>query len=338
MHETSPETNRYGNRTLTSRHDGWDNEHIWVGSYTSVIGNNVVNTVRITRSYENVGGGPPAWFDLDGRTLRDGQMRNLTPALAYDSFWDGVAPWAGARIDSQWQYNNTTSWFIPDKMGDHDIKFGGTFHRAFIDDFRESYLGGAFYFYSDLPFDVDDYRTYPERLRIRVGRENGRQFDYPINTWETFFQDKWTLNERWDGGARRPVGRRDAECAGDRQSADGAGDRPARLEQHLAAVVARLRRDGGRPVRHPGGLRALLRPDALQRARQRPAGSDLQRLVHRQLPPGGAAARAGRKIPGRGTTCRSRTPSWRKPTASARRRPGSAGRRPPATACRTACW
>ena len=200
MKETSPETNRYGNRTLTSGHDSWDEEQIWVGSYTSVIGNNVVNTVRLTRSYEDNGGGPPAWWDLDGAGRRDGQMRNLTPALAYDSFWDGVAPWAGARIDSQWQYNNTTSWFVPDKMGDHDIKFGGTFHRAFIDDFRESYLGGAFYFYSDLPFDVDDYRTYPERLRIRVGKPNGRQFDYPINTWETFFQDKWTLNERWTAG------------------------------------------------------------------------------------------------------------------------------------------
>ena len=200
MKETSPETNRYGNRTLTSGHDAWDEEQIWVGSYTSVIGNNVVNTVRLTRSYEDNGGGPPAWWELNGPGLRDGQMRNLTPAYAMDSFQDGVAPWAGARIDSQWQYNNTTSWFVPDKMGDHDIKFGGTYHQAFIDDFRESFLGGEFHFNTDRPFDVDDYSTYPERLRIRVGKQNGRQFDYPINTWEVFLQDKWTLNERWTVG------------------------------------------------------------------------------------------------------------------------------------------
>ena len=200
MNETSPETNRYGNRTLTSGHDGWDDEHIWVGSYTSVIGNNVVNTVRITRSYENVGGGSPAWWALDGPNLRNGQMRNLTPGYEMDSFSDGIAPWAGGRIDSQWQYNNTTSWFVPDKMGDHDIKWGGTYHQAFIEDFRESYLGGQFHFNTDRPFDVNDYSTYPERLRIRVGKENGRQFDYPINTWEVFLQDKWTLNERWTVG------------------------------------------------------------------------------------------------------------------------------------------
>ncbi len=47
-----------------------------------------------------------------------------------------------------------------------------------------------------------------------------------------------------DVGARRPLGRGDAEREADGQPADEAGDRPARLEQHLAAVVDRLRRDG----------------------------------------------------------------------------------------------
>ena len=200
MRETSPETNRHGNRTLTSGHDSWDEEYIWVGSYTSVIGNNVVNTARVTRSYEDNGGGPPAWWDLDGPALRDGQMRNLTPALVHDSFQDGVAPWAGARVDSQWQYNNTTSWFVPDMMGDHDFKFGGTFHRSFIDDFRETRLNGEFHFATDMPFDVNNYSTYPERLRVRVGAPAGNEFAYPINTFEAFFQDKWTLNERWTVG------------------------------------------------------------------------------------------------------------------------------------------
>ena len=135
-----------------------------------------------------------------GTTARDGQMRNVTPAYVFDSFEDGLAPWAWGRVDVQWQFNNTTSWFVPDKLGDHDIKFGGTFHRSFIDDFNESMLGGRFHFATDMPFDVNDYSTWPERLQIRVGRPAGRQFAYPINTWETFLQDKWTLNERWTVG------------------------------------------------------------------------------------------------------------------------------------------
>ena len=200
MRELSPETERFGGRTLTSEHNQEDDEQIWVGSYTSVIGNNVVNTVRVTRSYENAASAPPAWYDLNGHVTRDGQMRNLPPAYRMDSFWDNNAAWAGGRIDSQWQYNNTTSWFVPDMMGDHDFKFGGTFHRSFIDDFRENYLGGAFHFATDMPFDLDDYSTYPQRLQIRVGAPAGNAFAYPINTVETFFQDKWTLNERWTLG------------------------------------------------------------------------------------------------------------------------------------------
>ena len=200
MRETSPETDRYGNRTVISAHDQEDDEQIWVGSYTSVIGNNVVNTVRVTRSYENAAGASPAWYEIGGHQSRDGQMRNLSPGYRMDSFWDGIAPWAGGRIDSQWQYNNTTSWFVPDMAGDHDFKFGATFHRSFIDDFRENFLGGAFHFATDEPFDVDDYTTYPHRLQVRVGAPTGNQFAYPINTWEAFFQDKWTLNERWTVG------------------------------------------------------------------------------------------------------------------------------------------
>ena len=200
MRETSPEDNRIGNRTELSSVDSTDDEYMFVGSYTSVIGNNVVNTVRVTRTHEFYSGGPPLWYEIDGHISLDGAMRNVTPSYHMDSFQDGVAPWAWGREDSQWQYNNTTSWFIPDKMGDHDIKFGGTFHRSFIDDFSESFLGGGFYFDTDRPFDVDDYSTYPERLRVRVGKQDGRQFAYPINTFETFLQDKWTLNERWTVG------------------------------------------------------------------------------------------------------------------------------------------
>ena len=199
VHESKPEANQLGNRTAISPLQREEDDYIWVGSYTSVMGNNVVNTARVTRVFEARGGGPPAWYDLGGDASRDGQMRNLPPAYIYASFQD-YAPWAWNRDDSQWQYNNTTSWFVPDMMGDHDFKFGGTYHRSAIDDFAEHWLGGEFHFATDMPFNVDDYSTYPERLRVRVGDPAGQTFAYPINTFEAFFQDKWTLNERWTIG------------------------------------------------------------------------------------------------------------------------------------------
>ena len=200
MRELSPETNTLGGRTLNSVRDNLDDEWLGVGTYTSVIGNNLVNTVRVTRSLESYAWGSPCFHDLDGSVVRNGQSINCDPGYQFRSFFDNGYPWAGGRTDSQWQYNNTTSWFVPDKAGDHDIKFGATYHRSFIDDFDEGLRAGQFWMASDMPFDVDDYSTYPERLRVRVGNPSGKTFTYPIDTWEAFFQDKWTLNERWTLG------------------------------------------------------------------------------------------------------------------------------------------
>ena len=202
LRELSPESGVSGNRTLNGGfRDSKDDEQIFIGTYTSVIGNNLVNTVRISRSDEFFNGGPQdCWRRLKGEELRNGQLRNCQPSYSHNSFRDNETPWAGGRKDNQWAYNNTTSLFIPDMLGDHDFKFGVTFHQAFIDDFREDFINGEFRMASDNAFNVDDFSTYPDRLQIRVGAPNGLTFKYAIDTWEAFFQDKWTVNDRWTVG------------------------------------------------------------------------------------------------------------------------------------------
>ena len=70
-----------------------------------------------------------------------------------------------------------------------------------IKDFSENHLGGQFRMASEtLPFDIDNPFTYPDRLRIRVGDPKGRFFGYPGDSLELYFQDKWTLNDRWTLG------------------------------------------------------------------------------------------------------------------------------------------
>ena len=202
LRETSPEDLTLGgsNRTQIATQDIFDKEQLMVGTYTSVIGNNLVNTVRVTLTDESYNYGNPCWRTFTGGVLRDGQMRNCPPSYLHNSFRDNQAPWAGGRDDRHWQYNNTTSWFVPNKAGDHDVKFGVTYHQSYIDDFLENFLGGEFRMASDSPFDVGDLTTYPDRLRVRIGNPRGGVFDYPYRYWETFFQDKWTLNDRWTVG------------------------------------------------------------------------------------------------------------------------------------------
>lgn len=202
MRELSPEHATFGgsNRTLNAPRNILDDEWIAVGTYTSVIGNSLVNTMRVTRMSETYNHGTPCWRANMGQELRDGQMRNCHPSYVHNSFRDNESPWAGGRDDLNWQFNNTTSWFVPDMGGDHDFKFGATYHRTTMVDYNEAFLGGEFRMASDNAFNIDDYTTYPDRLTIRVGALDGRSFDYPVHTWESFFQDKWQVNDRWTVG------------------------------------------------------------------------------------------------------------------------------------------
>ena len=198
--------------------------------------------------------------------------------------------------------------FLPDKMGDHDIKFGGTFHRSFIDDFAEHYLGGRFYFNTDMPFDVNDYSTYPERLQIRVGKQNGRQFAYPINTVEAFIQDKWTLNERWTLGlgARWDGEMLNAKLTDNPLMRPGTDPRDWNNISPRLSIAYDVTGDGRSVIRAGYGFfydRTLF--SGLDNVLQDPVFND---SFVASFPRGGET-RADRKIPGRATTCRSRTPS-----------------------------
>ncbi len=203
LRELSPELDVFAStlRTINATSENDDDEWMVVGSATSVLGNNVVNTFRGMRSEERFAGGASQWVAAGGPSLRTGVMRDLPPGYYTSSYQDNIDTTSGGRDDFQWQFTNTTSWFIPDKMGDHDVKFGGSWNVNEIRDFSENHLGGEFRMASEtLPFDVDNLFTYPDRLRVRVGDPNGRFFDYPGDSLELFFQDKWTLNERWTLG------------------------------------------------------------------------------------------------------------------------------------------
>ena len=85
---------------------------------------------------------------------------------------------------------------MPDKKGDHDLKFGGTFHRTRLTPTVESNLNGTFTFDTDQVFNAADPTTYPERFSIRVGNPAGQTFDVIFHTYEAFAQDKWAVNDR----------------------------------------------------------------------------------------------------------------------------------------------
>ena len=197
LREDAPQFNLIGGGSRNTKNfiqDETDNDQIWVGTYTSVIGSNKVNTVRISATSESFWRGNPCWREQN--SVGTGAQKLCPPQWTQRTFNENTRAGASGRDDENSQWNNTFSWFVPDKKGDHDIKFGMTYHRTRLTPTIESDLGGRFNFDGDLRFDPNNPSTYPERLRVRVGNPLGQTFDFNLATYEVFAQDKWSMTDR----------------------------------------------------------------------------------------------------------------------------------------------
>jgi hypothetical protein len=116
--------------------------------------------------------------------------------LVHQTFEDGIATRANRRMDPAYQLDETFAWFVPNKKGDHDLKFGAGYYYLPLHIFDAGTLNGSFNFSaSDRDFDAADPRTYPDRLQVRVPGVSdffvkGKEFGF-------FAQDKWKLNSRF---------------------------------------------------------------------------------------------------------------------------------------------
>lgn len=196
LRESAPQFSLIGGRSATPNtlEDETDNDQIFVGTYTSVLGTNKVNTFGATATSESFWRGNPCWRDAG--EVRGGQA-GCPPQWRYLSgITDNQLSSANGRDDENWQIRNTFSWFVPDMGGDHDFKFGGTFHRTRVTTGNENTLNGNFEFNTDSVFNPLDPFTYPDRLSIQVGNPTGNTFEIVQHTWEAFFQDKWQVSDR----------------------------------------------------------------------------------------------------------------------------------------------
>ncbi len=139
-----------------------DVDQTFVGTLSSVIGSTKVNTLRISYTSEVLHFANPSF-------LENGfDQRSLLPTLVHPSFEDQQSPTADIRRLFGYTADDSFSWFIPNKAGDHELKFGMTYSyiplhfRSFTNE------NGTFTFPRDPDFDAANAFTYPERLQIRV--------------------------------------------------------------------------------------------------------------------------------------------------------------------------
>ena len=83
-------------------------------------------------------------------------------------------PW-----DQNYQVEDSLSWFVPGKKGDHNLKIGARYNWTELRRVSQINQNGTFRFNTDLPFNAANPRTYPERLTIRIPERLRRDDDQP---------------------------------------------------------------------------------------------------------------------------------------------------------------
>jgi hypothetical protein len=174
--------------TLPARREEDDTDQTVVGSLSSVLSNTRVNTLRLAFTQEDVAFANPC-FNGHGR-----DQLPCSPRLNYLTYLDGDSSVAQARVNNAYQVENTFSWFVPGKGGDHDLKFGLQFQYVSADSDTQDNMNGTFTFRTNSPFNAADPSTYPERLQIRV--PGASSFLLTARYFSGFAQDKWRLNDR----------------------------------------------------------------------------------------------------------------------------------------------
>ncbi len=174
--------------TQNASREEHDIDQTVIATLNSVLGHNRLNTVRVNFTREDVAFANPG-FNGNGQ-----DQAALKPQLNYLTFVDQQNSVAQARVDNAYQFDDTMSWFVPGHGGDHDLKFGGQYEYVVARSTAQDNLNGTFIFRTDLPFNASDFRTYPERLSVRVPGPLNR--DQRAHFAAFFVQDKWHMNSR----------------------------------------------------------------------------------------------------------------------------------------------
>lgn len=189
LREYSPQFNQLiGTVTLAAAREEDDLDQTFVGTLNSVLGSRKVNTLRMGFTQEDVAFGNPG-YNSNGLN-----QAALLPTLAYLTYTDQQSSTAQARVNNSYQIEDTFSWFVPDWHGDHEFKAGLQYQYVTADSVADGNLNGTFTFSSNGPYDPNNFRTYPERLSIRV--PSGLNSFMKAHFIGVFAQDKWRVNDK----------------------------------------------------------------------------------------------------------------------------------------------
>jgi hypothetical protein len=173
--------------SLAASREESDVDQTVVAALNSSFGSTRFNTLRFAWTQEDVAFANPG-FNGNGR-----RQDQLPPTLRFLTYVDQQSSVAQSRINDAYQAEDTFSWFIPGKGGDHNIRTGVQYEYVDVESVGQDNMNGTFTFRTNT-FNANDPSTYPERLTIQVPGVGG--YNQKEHFVGAFVQDKWRTSQR----------------------------------------------------------------------------------------------------------------------------------------------
>jgi len=166
-------------------------------SLTTIVGDRASNSFRLTRIQEDRSTGNSAFFDGTTWIGMQGNQFALGQENAHPGYTAGAGGGGGLNVVKTLDVSDAFSYFLPDKAGDHNFKFGFGFSTNKADPEGDA-SSGSFDFGTDLPYNPANPATFPEEFEILVGPAGVDTFDEFMDDYriQWFVQDKWRVNDR----------------------------------------------------------------------------------------------------------------------------------------------
>ena len=178
-------------------------EFFWSGQWLGVMGNRMVNEMRVFRVTEELHVGDRALFEAGGNKVYEltgtgqGELTSLVGADQLDFGSGQLHPDYQAGVHESPSGASVTTTGFSDQFTftpqNHTLKFGfGVSKNGGTNVVGGNYFG-LFEFAGNRPFNPADLGTYPNRFRMRLG-----ELFYPMKDWRTnfFVADKWQATSK----------------------------------------------------------------------------------------------------------------------------------------------
>jgi hypothetical protein len=175
-------------RTLAAAGEEDDRDQTIMAAFNSSLGNTRFNILRLAFTSEDLVMANPGF-------IANGHRQDLLPpTLRYLTYADQQREGAQIKVDHAYQAEDTFSWFVPGKKGDHNVRLGVQYQYVEAEVAVHGNMNGTFVFRTNGPFDAADPRTYPDRLTIRVPGPSALSLN--THSVGAFVQDKWKVSNR----------------------------------------------------------------------------------------------------------------------------------------------